>query len=398
MARRVLLYSHDTVGLGHIRRVTRIASHLAERDGDSTILILTGSAVADSFRLPANVDVVKLPSFRKAENSRYVPRRLEIGHDRFVALRRELIRGAVEQFEPDVLVVDKVPLGVDGELRPALDALRRRAPHCRVVLSLRDILDSPREVTRSWSRDGIWDALRDFYDDVFVWGMRDVYDVIEAYAVPGDIAPKFSYCGYIAPARPPSTNGRSRFAGKKLVIATVGGGEDGSFLLSQFLRSLPHAEQKFASVVLTGPDLAAERRASLAQLIPSCGRPVFLIDFAAHADRLLSAADVVVSMGGYNTISEIVSRGGRAIVVPRTTPRKEQLIRAERFHELGLLRMIRPEKLTPERLACALDEELLGTTRQPRLALDFGGLDRSADLLESPVTARNGTHSAGART
>ena len=48
MPRRILLYSHDTVGLGHIRRVTRLARRLAERERDSTVLVLTGSPVADS--------------------------------------------------------------------------------------------------------------------------------------------------------------------------------------------------------------------------------------------------------------------------------------------------------------------------------------------------------------
>jgi predicted glycosyltransferase len=388
MPRRILLYSHDTVGLGHIRRISRLARHLAEREQDSTVLILTGSAVADSFRLPSNVDIVKLPSLRKLENSRYVPRRLDMDHERFEALRRDLIQGVVENFDPDVFVVDKVPLGVHGELRPTLEHLCERRNPCRIVLSLRDILDSPEEVAESWGREGLWDALRRWYDDVFVWGMREVYDVVAEYDVPDDVAAKFSYCGYIAPSK--NGHGHSRLADKKLVVATVGGGGDGAFLLSHFLRSLRHARERFASVVLTGPELSPERRASLTRLVPSTGRPVFLIDFSARAERLLAAATVVVSMGGYNTLAEVVSRGRRAIVVPRTEPRREQLIRAERFQELGLLRMIRPEQLSPPLLGETLDEELRATREPPGPTLDFGGLDRGVELL-APASALGGT-------
>lgn len=387
MSRRILLYSHDTVGLGHIRRITRLARRLAEHEQESTVLVLTGSAVADSFRLPGNVDVVKLPSFRKVENSRYVPRRLDMDDERFRALRRDLIRGVVENFDPDLLIVDKVPLGVHGELRETLEALRSRPAPCRIVLSLRDILDSPAEVAASWTRDGIWDALRRWYDDVFVWGMPEIYDVVREYRIPEDIARKFSYCGYIGP----DGNGadRSRLADKKLVVATVGGGGDGAFLLSNFLRSLRHVRERFASVVLTGPDLSPEERTAVSRLVPQTGRPVFLIDFAARAERLLGGATVIVSMGGYNTITEIVSRGRRAIVVPRTVPRREQLIRAERFQDLGLLRVIRPEHLTPVGLAAALDEELGATSPVPDHTLDFRGLDRGVRLLASASPLRH---------
>jgi len=369
------------VGLGHIRRITRLAGSLAARESDASVLVLTGSALADSFRLPGNVDVVKLPSFRKAGNSRYVPRRLEVDPDSFVAMRRDLIANVVEHFDPDLFIVDKVPLGVHGELRPSLERLRRRERPCRVVLSLRDILDSPAEVIPSWTREGIWDALRDWYDDVFVWGMREVYDVVAEYEIAPDIASKFTYCGYIAPD--PGRRAPASPTGKKLVLCTVGGGGDGSFLLKQFLRSLVHAREKFASVVIAGPELSPEARESLSNLVPSSGRPVFLVDFAPRLERFLAAAAVVVSMGGYNTLAEVVSRGLRAIVVPRTEPRREQLIRAERFERLGLLRLVHPERLTPVRLARVLDEELRGNGNgaRPESGLDFGGLERGVSLL-----------------
>ncbi len=386
MSRRILLYSHDTVGLGHIRRVTAIARSLADRDPRSAILILTGSPQAEAHPLPPNVDIVKLPAVRKVRNDRYEARRLTIPRRDIVQLRASLIRSTLAAFEPDLVIVDKVPLGVHGELTGALKDARERG--ARVVLSLRDILDEPDEVRRNWEQTDALAAMRTYYDDILVWGTPDVYDVVREYDLPSDVATKIRYCGYIAaesgePVRRPHGS-------KQLALATVGGGEDGFDLLRTFIRCLPRTTRRFASVVLMGPDLAEDKRRTLRRLVTSCERPIFAVDFTRHVDRLLDAADVVVTMGGYNTLCEVLSRGRRAIVVPRVNPRREQLLRAERFRDLGLVRMIHPDDLDPDRLARVLEEELAAVGAPPP-RLDFNGLERSASLLlRDPAPVREG--------
>ena len=72
-------------------------------------------------------------------------------------------------------------------------------------------------------------------------------------------------------------------------------------------------------------------------------------------------------------------RGRRAIVVPRIHPRREQLIRAERFRDLGLVRVIHPDALEPAGLARVLDDELQNPSA-PTQRLDFGGLQRALDV------------------
>lgn len=380
LRKRVLLYSHDTVGLGHIRRVTAIARSIADRDPDCSILILSGSPLADAHALPPNVDIIKLPAVRKVRNTRYEARRLGITRDSVLQLRAALIRSTVEEFQPQHFIVDKVPLGVHGELTGALEAAV--ALGCRITLSLRDILDEPEEVIRSWNEEGAWDAIRTYYERVLIWGSEDVYDAVREYRFPPDIAAKVEYCGYIAvgtdASQPPV-----RKAEKQLALATVGGGEDGFQLLNAFIRSLQWTKRRFASVVLMGPDLAEDRRRELRRLVNTCDKPVFAVDFTRHVDRLIDAADVVVTMGGYNTLCEILSRGRRAIVVPRVHPRKEQLVRARRFSDLGLLRMIHPDELAPESLAAMLDRELdaSAAAASPSAALDFGGLRRALEIL-----------------
>ena len=157
---------------------------------------------------------------------------------------------------------------------------------------------------------------------------------------------------------------------------------DGGRVLSSFVRALEHTNESFASVVVMGPDLPDDVRASIKRQITETGRPVFAIDFTRHLGRLLQASDLVVCMGGYNTLTEVVSRGRRAIVVPRTKPRQEQLIRARRLEKLGYVRTIMPDRLRPERLAEAIDAELSETRApQARRPLEFCGLDRVFQFL-----------------
>lgn len=388
MARRILLYSHDTVGLGHIRRVAAIGKQLATEAPDDTVLILTGSNVAGSLELPPNVDYVKLPSVRKVTNSRYEARRLGLEGNDVMSLRAEIIKETFRSFGPDILIVDKAPLGVHGDLLPTLRLARERGPRCRVVLSLRDILDTPEEVIGAWEREGIHEALRTYYDLVLVWGEERIYDMVREYRLPTDVAAKVQYCGYIG-VEPESGPPAGRSKRKKLVLVTVGGGQDGHELLETYLRSLAETKRRFASVVLLGPDLPPEKRAELTALIERTDAPVFAVDYAQQIDRLMRSADLCVTMGGYNTMCEVVSRGRPAIVVPRVSPRQEQLIRATKWQELGLLTMIHPDALSPSVLAQAIDAELARPRTVTPPALDFGGLDRAARILRPDFTPRD---------
>jgi predicted glycosyltransferase len=100
------------------------------------------------------------------------------------------------------------------------------------------------------------------------------------------------------------------------------------------------------------------------------------MDFCADPMPYLDAADLVVSMAGYNTISEILTLDKKAIVIPRTYPRREQLIRSRRLQEFGLLRTIEPSELTRDRLAAEVYDALLGTHAPVTTRLEFTGLDR----------------------
>jgi len=192
--RRIALYSHDTMGLGHKRRNLLIAQALAYSPAQPVTLIITGVGEASTFMKPSGVDYLALPALRKDLDGHYDSRSLHVSLQELITLRARVIRTALEAFEPDVLIVDNVPRGAVGELDPTLAYLRAHG-RTRCVLGLRDVLDDPTIAYHEWRRAANEDAIREYYDMVWVYGDPAVYNPVREYHFPPDVAAKVRYAG-----------------------------------------------------------------------------------------------------------------------------------------------------------------------------------------------------------
>ena len=193
---RVALYSHDTMGLGHMRRNLLLAQALQHSRLRADVLMIAGAHEASLLTTTAGVDCVALPSLRKDGAGQYHPRHLGVSLDELLALRARTAGAALEAFAPDVLIVDNVPRGALRELDPVLESLRTRG-RTRLVLGLRDVLDDPTTLQGEWARAQNEDALRQYYDAVWVYGDPAVYDAVREYAFASDVAAKVRYTGYL---------------------------------------------------------------------------------------------------------------------------------------------------------------------------------------------------------
>jgi len=383
---RVALYSHDAMGLGHLRRNLAIAGVLADRG--ASVLLVAGTAEATAFRMPAGVDTLVLPSYAKSLTGGYGVRSLRLPLVELAAVRAQTLRGALWAFAPDVLVVDKLPLGVEGELEPALRALRLHGT--RLVLGLRDILDDPEQVREDWRRQRFVDAVSRFFDVIWVYGDPAVYDPVEEYGMPPHMSRKVRYTGYIArrAESDPDESVRDAFGlpPGPLHMCAVGGGQDGFAVAHAFVRAALPAGA--AGVVLAGPHMPEGSRRTLARACAAHGG-MQLLDFVTDPEPLFATADSVVAMGGYNTVCELLVLGKRTLIVPRVAPRREQLLRAERLRGLGVADMLHPNELAP----AAITRWLAGRGRRPDAAaapgrMDLGGLARLLDLTVELLEAR----------
>ena len=354
---RILLYSHDSAGLGHLRRCLTLADALVAAMPSAMILLVSGSPCATAFPTPPRVEIVKLPSISKDGSGAYVSRSLPTSLSFSLRMRRALLREAMETFEPDLMVVDHQVIGLQGEFLPLLEAADTRG--IKTILGLRDIIDSPEAVAREWSGEETRWALREAYDRVCVYGSRDVFDTEREYPMPPELGERVEFTGYVVRptgARPPAIPSL-----RPEVLVTAGGGEDGAQRIDAYLRAIEDDPPSWDSVIVTGPLMSVSETRRLVRRARLTGTAT-VHRFHADLPRLLQRAQAVVSMAGYNTCAEILACRRRCVLLPRTFPRYEQLIRAERLQSLGLARNLPhfDARLVREATAVAVEEALSG--------------------------------------
>lgn len=336
---RVLIYSHDTFGLGHLRRARAIANALVAGRSDTSVLILSGSPVAGSFDFGKRVDFVRIPGVRKLSNGEYECPNLDLSIDEVTRLREAIILQTARSFRPDLLIVDKEPTGFRGEILPTLTYLARAG--ARLVLGLRDVLDEPEVVRDEWHRKGAMQAL-DLYDELWVYGLQEIYEPLAALALTPSQRARVHYTGYLRRELPRrrSTSQDPGVTSDPFVLVTTGGGGDGGDLVDWVISAYEHDPTlDQPALIVFGPFLDRQRRAAFQariRALPSLDA----ITFDAKLEHLMRRAQAVVAMGGYNTFCEILSLDKPALIVPRRTPRLEQSIRALAADRLGLVRML----------------------------------------------------------
>lgn len=375
---KILMYSHDTYGLGHIRRTLAIASQL--RRPNVNILILTGSPIVGRFDFPEQIDFVRIPGMIKKSNDVYLPHSIRIEAQQAMDIRQSIIKATAKAFEPNLFIVDKAPLGLKREVIPALKWLRNTNEiSCRTVLGLRDIMDDAQSTIEDWRSKRVYDALEKYYSEIWVYGHREMYDPISEYEIPESISRKMVFTGYIP--RKPLINGNGENGGNgdicqgdgkgKLVLVTTGGGGDGYKLMDTYLRALELSSRPPAhrSIVVTGPFMPTAERKDIAARAKRLG--VRYYHFCRNMEHLMAAADVVVSMGGYNTACEILSQRKVSLIVPRDTPRMEQLIRAQVLKAKRLADYLPWQELEPGLLMDKVRALLTDPTHYAEAVRDF---------------------------
>ena len=342
----VLMYSHDTYGLGHIRRTM---------------------AIAGRFVFPEHVDFVRIPGMIKKTNEEYLPLSIKINPRHALDIRRCIITTTAKAFRPHLFIVDKEPLGLKKEVLPTLKWLQRRLPRTKTILGLRDIMDEATIVQEDWAKKGAYQAMNNLYSEIWVYGIQDFYNPIEEYAIPEPIKSKILFTGYI-PRKVWGKTARSDFRREHgikdddmLVAVTTGGGGDGYAVMDTYLSMLESSSEAFPfkSVLITGPFMPKKRRMQVFRRAKRLG--VHFYHFYRQMGKMFAGADLVVSMGGYNTVCEILSQRTLSLVIPRETPRMEQLIRAQAFHSKKLLDFIPWHSCTPS----VLGEKIRSLLKHP---------------------------------
>ena len=370
---RFLFYTNECVGLGHLRRTLNLAEAVTARDPSASALIITGSSAALGEERHGRIDIIKLPELARDAGGDLHAARLGMATHHLHELRAHLAFAAAETFAPSVVIVDKTPLGLNDELVPTLEALR--AKRTKIVLGLRDIEDAPDAVRDRWVGANLREPINRLYDGVLVYGPdASAQDALSCMGW-DDLDVPIHHVGYVgAPVvEHPATDLAAGY-----LLVTAGGGVDGAPVFDAVLSALEYQQTTHPTVMVTGPLMSPVDRDRIADRAARLGVRHF--DFRPDMGAVIAGARAVVTMAGYNTVAEVVRAGKPALLVPRTGPSQEQLVRAVTLCDAGAAMMLLPEHASPVRMRGALEELFARTPATIDLA-QHDGAQVAAEIL-----------------
>ena len=383
--------------MGHMQRTGSIAWEIYRLREEASILTFSDSQLGQFFSISPHHDYIKLPSIAKDGPGNWKATHLSMSFPEILHLRKQLISHVLLNYAPDIFLVDHMPHGAMGELLPALEAMKHSRIHTQVVLGLRDILDSPDVTIKRWQMEGAYDAIERYYARILVFGMQNVYDVVDKYQIPEAEAKKVFYCGYVtnlaAAVKAPALRAKylaNEAAGTPLIVVMAGGGADAYPMMSTLFDALPKLleNQRCVLAVVTGPFMPVELIGELSRR--SEGLPVFLMESVNDSLSHIGAADLVISMAGYNTTVEILRMKKPAILIPRAGPSAEQRTRARLFAEKRWVDMMDPDEVTPDGLAERISYHLSHPFESnPNELPNLDGAAGAAKLTLSVLASKN---------
>lgn len=382
---KIIVYCQHVLGIGHFFRTLEICRQLKRHD----VLLVTGGPEVDA-AMPDHIRMVRLPGLRMSREFKGLyPTDGAKSLDETKSERIETLWTLFSEEKPDLFLMELYPFGRKAfrfEIDPVLEGIRSKAlPPATVVCSVRDILVE-REDSEKYEKR-VLQTLNRYVDAVLVHGDPNIVRLDETFFRIGDIGIPVVYTGYVAP-RP---RGGDRFdvrrklnldAYDKLIVVSAGGGKVGEDLMRAALEAVPLMNDpgSVSLQVVTGPYLDQKAYDALETLAGSVDRSRilrFIRDFLSF----LAAADLSISMAGYNTCMNILTTKVPAVVWP-FPQNQEQRMRAERLERCGLLRVIGKSDLEPARLAKIMDRTI-GVTPNPKRRIDLDGALCTAEWVES---------------
>ncbi len=389
--KRILLYSHDTYGLGHLRRNLLLSHRFCQLPEEPGVLVATGSPRTQAFDIPDHCDTFKLPAVSKQPDGTYRARTLPITIEEVTRIRADLIVSAYESFRPHLVLVDHAPTGMGGELVPLFRKLASESPEDRakLVLGLRDIIDEPDRVRTEWEKADAWRWIDDLYDRILVYGDPNLRTTAEDLGLAERLPGKVRHVGYLGRPSLEEAGLSSPYSEDEpstpMILVTVGGGGDGQRVLrafAKYLESVPRPAP-FRTVMVTGPFLSPARFREIQERVAATGHPVEVYRFTNRLTDYLTSACGVISMAGYNSVTEILAARVPCLLVPREAPRREQSLRVERLHRIVPVQSCPMDSLDRATIDAFVSNCLESPERSPAPRVRLDGLTRAAAEVRS---------------
>ena len=384
--KRILVYCQSLSGAGHFVRCREIIRVLARRHNT---WFMVGGLSAPGPRLDASVRLVPLPAIHRGANG-LVPIDSTRSLAQVFAERRIVIEALLREARPDVLLVEHFPFSkwfLREEVSALIDVARQENSRVQVIASVRDYAAGREiEVGPEQFRNEIVPTLNQQFDLLLVHADPRVVTLDSQFPWTHEIRIPIHYTGYVAErlvdqaADAPERVDASR-AG--CVVVSSGGLRDGFRLANLCVAAWKELDtRKLLSrrimEIYAGLFTEDKQYAALEESIR--GGPFRLGRFSDNFLKVMSGADLSISQAGYNTITNVLETGVRAIVAPNSRTH-DQMPRARRFAELGTIHCIDPATEMPAQLADRIHACLLHPRPEHDLALD--GAEKTRLLIDS---------------
>jgi len=385
----IIFYCQYVWGMGHLVRSLEFARALS---GHDVTLIAGGQEV--EVDLPEHVRLVRLPVLYMDEKfTRLIPgdpgRSVEqIRHE-----RKKTIYALMEDLQPDLFIVELYPFGrsIFGfELEPLLGDIRAgKFGRVKAVCSLRDILVEKKDPPAYEKR--VLQKLNRYFDALLIHSDAALQRLDETFSRAGDIKIPLVYTGFITQQSDPAAGRKLRrelkiAPGGKLIVASAGGGRSGFNLLTSVLDacellrdSLPIRLEAF-----TGPFMENEAHE---KLVARCAPGIRIQRYTRHFLDYLYAADLSVSLAGYNTCMNLLVTQVPALVYPYSRQR-EQPMRVNKIKNLLPMKILNPENVQPDRLSDHIVQMLDQKRTLKTLPIDLNGAANAANFLNRWLNER----------
>ncbi len=307
--------------------------------------------------------------------------------------RKDILFSLFDKHQPDVFMIELYPFGrtrFGFELQPLLDGIRQgRFGEIKVVCSLRDILVEKKDPLEYEER--VLNLLNTYFDLLMIHSDDQLLTLDETFSRMDDIRIPAVYTGFVSPkANPAAGRELRRELGigpeEKLIVVSAGGGRSGYALLSCLLDAyhLMDNSDRIRIEMFAGPFRdPAEFKKLTAKSVDGIRIRYFTKRFVDY----LSAADLSVSLAGYNTCMNLLAARVPALVFPYSK-QQEQPIRVEKIKNFIPLKILRDKDIEPARLSRYIQKMLLESRPSGTVPINLDGAENSAIYLTGLAAER----------
>ncbi|NNF46696.1 MAG: glycosyl transferase [Desulfofustis sp.] len=379
---KIAYYCQHVLGVGHFHRSLEVCRALL--NNHHVTMVVGGPDVAAHV---SGLSLLKLPALQMdTEFSSLIPCEQGVALATIQDQRRMQLLSFVEQFRPDCLIIELFPFGRKAfrfELEPMLDLVRREISTCRVYCSLRDILVEKKTGRDKFEQRAVT-TLNRYFDGVLIHSDPSMFVLEQTFGKTELLQVPLHYTGFVSPKPSPANSAKIRrdcglAPDRRLIVASIGSGSVGGELLdaaAQAFRLLTTHNEWYMQI-FTGPYLD---EATYERLHNQQNARLKVQRFTDHFIDWLGAADLSVSMAGYNTCMNTLAAGVPALMYP-FGQNQEQRLRVEQMPRSGSIRLLENDELAPQKLAALMRNQAYCQRYQSQLKLN--GAAETVKIIES---------------